>query len=123
MTEAAHLTIGAVADATGLAVSAVRYYDEIGLVPAASRVGGKRRFRQDAVGRVAFIRRAQEAGFTLVEISLILDDTAGGWRDLVDSKVAELISRRSRLDQMIARLGEVRTCGCDAVAHCPGFDR
>ena len=55
------LPIGEVARSTGLAVSAVRYYDEIGVITASARVGGKRRFDPDTVGRVSFIRRAQEA--------------------------------------------------------------
>lgn len=112
------LTIGQVATSTGLAVSAVRYYDEIGLIRAATRIGGKRRFRPDIVGRVSFVQQAQEAGFSLDEIKAILDDTAGDWRDLVDSKLKELVHRRTELDAMIEMLEEMRTCGCEVVATC-----
>ena len=68
------LPIGEVAETTGIAVSAVRYYADIGVISTASRVGGKRRFDADTVGRVSFIRRAQEVGFSLDEIRRILDD-------------------------------------------------
>jgi hypothetical protein len=56
------LAIGEVARSAGVTVSAVRYYDEIGVISAATRVGGKRRFDRDAVGRVSFIKRSQQAG-------------------------------------------------------------
>ncbi len=119
MSAVALLPIGEVADSTGVAVSAVRYYDEIGVITATARVGGKRRFDPDTVGRVSFIRRAQEAGFSLEEIRTILDDAQGGWHDLVEEKLAELSERRDRLDTMIAMLGEIRDCGCEVVASCP----
>ena len=113
------LAIGEVADATGLAVSAVRYYDEIGVISAAERVGGKRRFTDTTVGRVNFIRRGQDAGFSLDEIRAMLDDTSGEWRELVDSKVSELVARRAELDQMIEMLAAMQECGCDVVSTCP----
>ena len=68
------LSIGVVAARTGLAVSAVRYYDEIGVIETAERVGGKRRFDGSTVGRVNFIRRSQDAGFSLEEIRAMLDE-------------------------------------------------
>ena len=113
------LRIGEVAETTGIAVSAVRYYEDIGVISATSRIGGKRRFGADTVGRVNFIRRAQEVGFSLDEIKTILDDEAGDWRDLVDDKLMELRGRRDRLDTMISMLAEIRECGCGAVASCP----
>lgn len=115
------LAIGQVADKTGVAVSAIRYYEEIGLLETPDRVGGKRRFSIEAVGRISFVQRAKEVGFTLEQIGLILDDTGGEWRDLLDGKVLELEERRSRLDTMIDLLGEMRECGCEAVATCPSL--
>lgn len=119
MNTAELVPIGVIAESSGIAVSAVRYYAEIGVITAAGRVGGKRRFDPDTVGRVSFIRRAREAGFSLDEIRTILDDQSGGWRDLVGAKIAELGERRDRLDAMIAMLGEIQECGCRAVASCP----
>jgi len=116
------LPIGRVARETGTTVSAIRYYEEIGLVAPQARVGGKRRFHPDVVGRISFIRRAQEVGFSLDEIRLILTDHVGGWPDLVDEKIATLTERRAKLDWMISMLGEIRDCGCDAVALCPRSD-
>lgn len=116
------LSIGEVAKQTGVAVSALRYYDEIGLIATAERVGGKRRFDQTTAGRVSFVRRAQEFGFSLEEIRSILDDERSGWRDLVDHKLTDLTEQRSRLDTMIEMLAEIRECGCEAVAACPRIE-
>lgn len=112
------LAIGEIADACRVKVSAVRYYSDVGLLPVSRRVGGKRRFPRTAIARVEFIRRCQESGFTLDEISRILDDDSGEWRSTVDAKVIELRDRRKRLDETIELLTEIRTCGCTAVDEC-----
>ncbi|MCL1593704.1 MAG: MerR family DNA-binding protein [Actinomycetia bacterium] len=122
MTSTELLPIGSVAASTGASVSTVRYYEEIGMISVASRVGGKRRFHPETVGRVSFIRRAKEVGFSLGEIRSILDDEAGGWLGVVEDKIDELDRRRGRLELMIAMLKEMRDCGCEAVASCPRSD-
>ena len=119
MSTVALLPIGEVAANSGVTVSAVRYYHDIGVIATATRIGGKRRFDPDTVGRVSFIRRAQEAGFSLDEIRKLLDDTQGGWRNVVEDKLAEVYERRERLDVMISMLSEMRDCGCEVVASCP----
>ena len=119
MTTRTLLTIGDVAAVTGSTVPAIRHYDSLGLVAVATRVGGKRRFTSDTVGRVNFIRRAQDAGFRLDEIREILDDGSGGWHSLVGAKLQELTDRRTRLDEMIEMLEEIRDCGCSVVEECP----
>ena len=113
------LPIGEVAEATGIAVSAVRYYADIGVISSAARFGGKRRFDPATIGRVTFIQRAQEAGFSLEEIGTILDDETGSWRVLVDDKLIELTERKDRLETMISMLAEIHKCGCGAVEACP----
>ena len=113
------LAIGEVARRTGLSVSAVRYYDRTGLVAAAERVGGKRRFSAQTVGRINFIRRARGAGFSLDEIRTLLDESATDWEQVLREKRAELLERRHELDVMVAMLDEVAACGCEAVATCP----
>ena len=113
------LSIGAVAARTGTSSSALRYYEQIGLIEATTRVSGQRRFTDATVGRVRFVQGCQEAGFTLVEIGAILDDSAGEWRQVVDAKLETLIERRAHLELMIETLTEIRECGCEAVADCP----
>lgn len=116
------LPIGAVSSATGVSISALRYYEDIGVIANVGRVGGKRRFHPDTVGRVSFVRRAQDVGFTLDEIRALLDDRRGDWVDLVEAKLHELRSRRERLDMMIGVLGEMQACGCEVVATCDRVD-
>ncbi len=115
-------SIGWIAVQTDVTVATVRYYDEVGLIETAGRVGGKRRFTRDTVGRINFIRRAQASGFDLSEIKRILDDSDRSWPQLVDAKLAELETRRAELEEMIAMLAAIRDCGCEAVAKCPRID-
>ena len=115
------LTAGDVARHTGSSVSALRYYDELGLITTTRRVGGKRRFDAATVGRVNLIRRAQEFGFTLSEIGILLDDTDREWPTMVRAKRSELVAQRQRLDALIAMLDETQDCGCAVVASCPAL--
>lgn len=115
------LTAGEVARRSGSSVSALRYYDELGLIATSGRVGGKRRFHETVVGRVNFIHRAQEFGFTLADIKTLLDDTDRRWPEMVRTKREELVAQRERLDHLIEMLDEIRACGCDAVASCPAL--
>ena len=62
------LTIGEVARRAGVRASAIRYYEEAGLLPAPERVGGKRRYDEGILRRLAIIGGAKRAGFTLREI-------------------------------------------------------
>ena len=59
------LTIGEVARRTGVATSAIRYYESIGLLPEPERESGQRRYRESVIGRLAFVGVAQSAGFSL----------------------------------------------------------
>ncbi len=62
------LTIGEVAERVGLRTSALRYYEDEGLLEPAARVGGHRRYEQDAVDRLVVIQFCRPPGFTLPEI-------------------------------------------------------
>src|SRR3989442_12040356 len=62
------LAIGEVAERSGLAVSAIRFYEDKGLVVSTRTAGGQRRFRRDVLRRLAFIQAAQRVGLTLDEI-------------------------------------------------------
>ena len=115
----AAVSIGIIAEQTGVTVATLRYYDDLGLVSPSGRVGGKRRFGPETVGRVNFIRQCQATGFSLDEIKELLDDSSGRWPSLVAAKTSELRNARDHLDQMIAMLDEVARCGCSVVATCP----
>ncbi len=119
MTARVLVPIGELAAATGVSVSALRHYDEVGVIAPAERVGGKRRFSLDTVGRVNFVRRAQRIGFTLSEIRDILDDTSGQARHLAAHKIEDLRTQQNELATMIELLEEMMACGCQVVAECP----
>lgn len=119
------LTIGEVAARTGLAVSAIRYYDDEGLVAARRTPGGKRMFLRSDIRRLSFILIAQQLGFSLEEIrtqlkQLPLERTPNkrdwekisrGFRTHLDERIGMLERLRDRLDGCIG-------CGCLSLATC-----
>lgn len=109
------LTIGQVARAAGVNVETVRYYQRRGLVAEPERpLNSVRRYSEDSVKRIRFIRRAQELGFALAEITnlLALEDgrncretreLAGRKLAIVESRLTDLNRLRKTLRELIAR--------------------
>lgn len=121
----AGLSIGALARRTGLAVSAIRYYEAQGLLAPWRNAGGQRRFARADIRRLSFVRIAQQFGFTLPEIRALLDDLPGGRTPTPQdwSRIAERF--RARLDQRIETLQTLRDnldgcigCGCLSLPKC-----
>jgi MerR family redox-sensitive transcriptional activator SoxR len=118
------LTIGEVAEQAGVATSALRYYDELGLLPPASRVSGQRRYRPEAVARVGVILLLTDVGFTLAEVGMLLASRAESpqaWHALAEAKVDEL--RRAEASAQLARtaLEHAMKCPKDDIVDCPTF--
>src|SRR3954447_10913901 len=98
------LTIGEVAHRAGVATSALRFYEDQGLVSSDRTAGGQRRFPRDVLRRLAFIRAAQQVGLTLDEIRDALGSLPRGrtptvadwarisrsWRPLIEARIAAL---------------------------------
>lgn len=119
------LAIGAVAKRTGLAVSAIRYYEEQGLVHSERNKGGQRRFLRSNIRRLSFIIIAQDLGFSLDQIRVQLNKlpdgrtpTAKDWakmstnfRSHIDAKIESLTQLRDKLDGCIG-------CGCLSLDKC-----
>ena len=114
----AALSIGQLADATGVSVSAIRYYERRNLVTPIGRVGDKRRFAPEAAARLLFVTRARQAGFTLDQIRILLDDSAGESHDVLIGRLADLKETRVELDRTIAFLEEAAKCGCAGMVLC-----
>ena len=118
------MTIGEVAHQAGLKPSTLRYYEEIGLLPPVSRRGGQRRYDSSVLQRLAVIHTAQQAGFTLTEVAIlvngILPSASPGpeWRDLVQRKLLELNTRLSHLERMRSLLEDVMRCDDPELADC-----
>ncbi|MCY0096192.1 redox-sensitive transcriptional activator SoxR [Hoeflea ulvae] len=119
------LSIGEVASRTGLAVSAIRYYDDEGLVAARRTPGGKRMFLRSDIRRLSFILIAQQLGFSLEEIRVQLrqlplertpnkrdwEKISKGFRAHLDARIGMLERLRDRLDGCIG-------CGCLSLEAC-----
>src|SRR6516225_9068224 len=87
------LTIGAVAAMTGRSTSAIRYYEQIGLLPEPVRVGGRRRYDPAMVRTLAVIDTAQRAGLALDEIKMLLAASSPGDPSAVD-RLREVANRK-----------------------------
>lgn len=121
------LTIGEVARRAGVATSAIRYYERVGLLPPADRVSGQRRYGEETVGRLAFISVAQNAGFRLREIRELLartdseHDLAGPMRALSARKLPEVRAAIERAEAMRGWLEVVSSCQCERADECTPF--
>src|SRR5687768_5719384 len=93
------LTIGQLASRTGLATSAIRYYERRGVLPPAERVSGQRRYGPEAVRRLEIVGVAQRAGFTLDEARVLLDSGAP-LRELAARKLPEVEALIARAEEM-----------------------
>jgi MerR family transcriptional regulator, redox-sensitive transcriptional activator SoxR len=119
------LTIGEVAERTGVATSALRYYEAEGLIAAHRTVGSQRRFDREVLRRVSFVRIAQQLGLRLDEIREHLATLPNG-RTPTKADWARLSrSWRPRLDDQIAMLERLRDeltdcigCGCLSLRAC-----
>jgi len=118
------LAIGAVARRAGIATSVIRYYEDIGLLPAPMRLNGRRRYNLSTVQRLRVIAYAQQAGFTLGEIRELFFGFEAGtppsvrWEGLVQRKLAELEAQLARIHAMQSLLREGMTCGCLTIEQC-----
>ena len=119
------ISIGYLADRTGLAVSAIRYYEAQGLIEPWRNSGGQRRFNRADIRRLSFIMIAQQFGFTLPEIRGFLKALPGGrtptpqdwarisegFREQLDQRIETLVAMRDKLDGCIG-------CGCLSLPKC-----
>ena len=119
------LTIGQVSARSGVAPSALRYYEEQGLISSTRTAGGARRYARTVLRRLAFVRAAQNVGLSLTEIREALATLPDGrpptardwgrlsaaWRERLDQQIAALVQLRDGLDSCIG-------CGCLSLATC-----
>jgi MerR family redox-sensitive transcriptional activator SoxR len=119
------LSVGEVADRSGFAASALRFYEAEGLISATRSPGGRRQFERGVLRRLAFIRAASNIGLTLDEIRTELATLPAGrtptradwqrishhWRGRLDDQIAALERLRDGLDSCIG-------CGCLSLQRC-----
>ena len=119
------LTISEVARQVGLRASAIRYYEQIGLLPRAQRVNGQRRYDATTLYRLAIIQWARQLGFTLDEIRKLffgfrnVTRASERWRTLSRKKVAELDRQMDRIRTVRKLLKKMmRNCRCETLDQC-----
>ncbi|MUL84576.1 MULTISPECIES: MerR family transcriptional regulator [unclassified Mycolicibacterium] len=115
------LTIGDVTQRTGIAQTALRYYEQVGLIPAPQRVGGQRRYQESVLMRLEVIRLCKTAGFSLSEIGLLLEDATPGRpvaRELAQAKLAEIDAQLESLARARAIIEWGMRCTCPSIELC-----
>lgn len=119
------LTVGEVAERSGYAASAIRFYEREGLIAAQRTEGGQRRFARSVLRRLAFIRAARHVGLTLDEVREALSNLPASrtptradwtriskmWRARLDAEIGALVALRDGLDSCIG-------CGCLSLQRC-----
>lgn len=125
MVEVKRFSIGEVAARTGLATSALRFYEAEGLISSERNSSGHRRYAPDVIRRVSFIRTAQRVGVSLDEIGAALaslpdgrtptardwERLASAWHPMLEERIAVLTRLRDQLDGCIG-------CGCLSLSSC-----
>ncbi len=118
------LTIGELARRTGVAPSALRYYEEIGLLPPAARVSGQRRYGPDAVDLVGAVLFLADVGFTLAEIEQLMaarSSSPQSWRELARRKLVELDERIAEAQAARVAVEHALACPHEDIVTCPNF--
>jgi MerR family mercuric resistance operon transcriptional regulator len=134
MTET-QMTIGSLAQAAGVNVETIRYYQRIGLLATPHRSHGSfRRYPEESLKRLCFIKRAQQLGFTLDEVAVLLDLSDGAHCEetralaerklaLVERKLADLAAIRDVLDELITACRHRSSAtGCSIIDKFAGSD-
>jgi MerR family transcriptional regulator, redox-sensitive transcriptional activator SoxR len=118
------MTIAEVAREVGLRPSAIRYYEELGILPPPERQSGQRRYDRTALYRLAVVQRARQAGFTLDEIRGLFfgfresERASARWRKLAEAKMAELSALAREIRTMQSLLKRLQQCPCDSLDQC-----
>lgn len=119
------LSIGQLAKRTGLAVSAIRYYEEQGLVKSERNPGGQRRFRRADIRRLSFVQIAQQFDFSLKDIATQLSrlpdertPTKADWEKISRHFRADLDARIATLEKLRDTLDGCIGCGCLSLKKC-----
>ena len=119
------ISIGELAERAGVPHSALRFYEEQGLLKSVRTAGGQRRYARDMLRRVAFIRSAQNVGLRLEDIAAALAELPESrtptkrdwtrlstrWRTVLDERIFALEALRDQLDECIG-------CGCLSLTAC-----
>jgi MerR family transcriptional regulator, redox-sensitive transcriptional activator SoxR len=116
--------IGEIARKVGIATSAIRYYESIGLLPPSQRISGKRRYDESILEKLKVIQLAQQVGFSIAEIQNLLHDfpvdtpPSERWQSLAGKKLQEVDELIQRAQLMKAMLEQTLQCECATMEDC-----
>lgn len=116
--------IGEIATRSGVPTSTIRYYEQIELLPPARRVNGRRRYDEAILQKLSVIRLAQQAGYSIVEIQMLVHDFPADappsvrWQALAQQKLDELDKRMRNLQAMKSLLEQTLLCQCVTLEAC-----
>lgn len=120
------LTISQLARRVGVATSALRYYEEIGLIPPPARVSGQRRYPESTIELVGAILLLSDAGYTLAEqreLTAAWEIGTQAWHPLAQRKVASLDEQIARLQAAREAIAHSLHCPHENTRNCPSFRR
>jgi MerR family redox-sensitive transcriptional activator SoxR len=118
------MTIGEVARASGLRASAIRYYEEAGLIPHPPRTAGQRRYDRRILERLALVEFAKGCGFTLAEVRMVLngfadrESLANRFKGIAERKLAELDVAAETIALRKQRIRRALRCRCADLNEC-----
>jgi MerR family redox-sensitive transcriptional activator SoxR len=122
---ARYLTIAELSSRSGAAPSALRYYEEVGLISAERTAGNQRRYPRYVLRRIAFIRAGRQIGLSLRDIRAALDTLPDGkaptkaqWGRAARTWQARIDERITELQRLSSTLGSCIGCGCLSLRTC-----
>lgn len=117
-------SIGELAKRADVNASAIRFYESIGLMPNPERVSGKRRYTIEVLDQLKFIKTAQLAGFSIQEITVLLEGfdnqvtPSQRWKQMANTKCFELEEQKKHIDAMLDVLKNGLKCECLSWSEC-----
>lgn len=117
-------SIGQVATAAGIAPSAIRYYEKMGLIPRPHRSSGHRRYSREVFSRLALIQLCKQLGFELTEVKTVLDGLTKGdrstkrFKQLAVAKLPKVEQAIAQAQMMRDLLVQATSCGCPTLDDC-----
>lgn len=118
------LSIGQLAKRAAVNASTLRYYETVGLLPLPERKNGQRRYDERFIDSINFIKVAQQTGFSIQEISVLLEGFKQGdslserWEEMAKQKRSELEERKQQINSMIQILDNGLSCKCITWSEC-----
>jgi MerR family redox-sensitive transcriptional activator SoxR len=118
-----NLSIGQLAAKADINASTLRYYESIGLLPPPERKNGQRRYAENLIERITFIKIAQQTGFTIPEIAVLLEGfetlpLSERWEEMAREKHMQLEEKKRQINSMIQILDDGLNCKCLTWSEC-----